>query len=51
MRRDVLPYQGGWLDQPLWVHRLFNKCGLFDEYLDLDQKLPPPIAGANFDNS
>lgn len=36
----ILPYAGGWLDQPLSIHRLFNNCGLWDEWLKLNQKLP-----------
>jgi hypothetical protein len=38
--RKILPYSGGWMDQPLWVHRLFNRCGLLDEYQGLNKKLP-----------
>lgn len=36
----ILPHSGGWLDQPVWVHELYRKAGLFDEYLTLNSKLP-----------
>lgn len=36
----ILPYAGGWLDQPVWIHTLFNNCALWDEWLTLNSKLP-----------
>lgn len=38
------------MDQPVWVHRLFNRCALWDEFLTLKKKLPPPIPGKSFDD-
>jgi len=47
----TLPYSGGWLDQPRAVHRLFNNCALWDEYLLLNASLPVAVKGQTFDNS
>lgn len=47
----ILPYAGGYLDQPVSIHRLFNNCALWDEYLKLQSEMPLAIKGATFDDS
>lgn len=47
----VLPYAGGWLDQPESIHRLFSNCALWDEYLRLNSELPKLAGLPSFENS
>ena len=35
----ILPFAGGWLDQPEWVYELFRKHGLLDELVRLNNNL------------
>lgn len=38
----VLPYGGGWAEQPERIHELFRKCGLADELEIHNSKRPAP---------
>lgn len=38
----VLPYSGGWLEQPAWVHRDFTLLKLLLEYHYTNLQLPSP---------
>lgn len=36
----ILPYAGGWLDQPVRIHELFRKCALADELETINHNRP-----------
>lgn len=39
-KHQILPYAGGWLDQPLRIHELFRKCALADELEHINHARP-----------
>jgi hypothetical protein len=45
----ILPYAGGWLDQPARIHELFRKCALADELETINHKRPSTANVPSFD--
>jgi hypothetical protein len=45
----ILPYAGGWLDQPVRIHELFRKCALADELETINHKRPSTANVPSFD--
>lgn len=35
----ILPYAGGWLEQPVSAYELFRRCGLLEELVKLNSGL------------